>query len=105
MLPLYGLARRVLRAGLDRLVDPDLLREGEADIDDRRQHGEKDRRGEPELDGGHAPAVARERADPGADPGKHGRNAADTQPDGERLSEDMIHGRQNIPRPPRVGAR
>ena len=33
-----------------------------------RQHGEKDRRGEPELDGGHAAAVARERTDPGADP-------------------------------------
>src|SRR5207237_4892934 len=34
-----------------------------------------------------------------------GRKAAATQPEGGPLYEDMIHGRQNITRPPRVGAR
>jgi hypothetical protein len=89
-----------LRACFDRLIDPDLLREGETEIDDRCQKGEKDRRGEAELYGRHAPAVARERADPY----RHGRNAAASQPADGRLYEDMIHGRQNITRPPRVGA-
>src|SRR5205823_10685770 len=35
---------------------------------------------------------------------RHGRNAAASQPDGGRVYEDMIHGGQNITRPPRVGA-
>jgi hypothetical protein len=59
-----------LRAGFDHLVEAGLFRKSEAEIDDRRQHGEKHRGGEPELHGGHAASVARERADPGAYPDK-----------------------------------